>query len=145
MTDYTLDTGTDGTMMIRDENGNLDLWIKAAVDTVVPEMPWAFTLNGVTEGWRSFDFQAGGLYQLVTTLWVGYTQTVIFHLGDTGTADLGGPTDLSVDILRGSSAGVANVKSGAVHKTALVYVRDGGVWKSAETWVRVASVWRRTG
>lgn len=145
MTDHVLATGTSGIMTIRDDGVNsIEFWIQADVDAFAPEMPWTFTLNGITEGWRSFNF-TGGAPQLVTTLWVGYTQTVVFKMGETGIVDLGGPTDLSVEIFRGSSTGVARVKSGTIHKTALAYVRDGGVWKPAETWVKVASVWRRTG
>lgn len=145
MTDHTIGTGTNGTMLIRDPGvDNVEFWIQGGEDDITPEMPWSYTILGVNQGLRSFNFEAGGLNQFVASLYVGYTQTVIFHLGDTGVVGLGGPTDLSALIHRGGSPGTVRVKSGSVHKSAEAYVRVGGVWEPAETWVRVASVWMRT-
>lgn len=145
MTDYILATGSSGNMIIRDDGrSNVDFYVQSVVSVSIPEMPWTFTLNGITEGWRSFEVLEIGQWQFVTSLYVGYSQTVTFKLGDTGTTSFGGPTDHAVYIQRGASVGVARIKSGTVHQTASAYVKDGGVWKPAEVWVRSASIWKRT-
>lgn len=95
MVDYTKSTGSTGTMMIRDTGTRVEMWLKAGSATYNHNLQWGFTINGLTDNNRSFDFQSGGAWQKLGSWVVNTTQNVVFRLEDSGTAGLGGPTTLS--------------------------------------------------
>lgn len=140
-------TGAQGNMRVDDDGTNVDLYL-LGVNELVTDVPWAYTLDGDTVGWRSFDLQADVSWQKLTTLFVPTTQTITFKLGATGNVKLGGPVDFEVDIQRGDVVGLGDgsvrVKDEGVHKTAIPWVRDQGVWKQALAWGRVAGEWGTT-
>lgn len=103
MTDYTRATGSTGTMMIRDTGTYVEFWIKAGSATFAYDMPWGYTINGVTNNSQQFNFQSGGNWQRVGSWNVTSDQTVTFRLFDTGTSGLGGPTTFSIAIDRTSA------------------------------------------
>lgn len=100
MVDHTKSTGGDGTMLIRDSGGYVELWLRAGSQTFNYDLPWAYTINGSSSGWKQFRFEPGGDYQRLGRAKVSYSQTVTFKIGDSGTAGLGGPTTFSVSINR---------------------------------------------
>lgn len=100
MTDYTKSTGSSGTMLIRDTGTKIQFWLKAGSQTYNHQLPWGWTVNGVTDNTNLFDFQAGGDWQKLREWTVSTSQTVTFRLFDTGTAGLGGPTTFSKAISR---------------------------------------------
>lgn len=103
MTDHLKDTGSSGTMMIRDTNPTVEFWINSGnSSTFSHEMPWGYTVNGYTNNSRQADYQAGMGWLKLGSWSVTSDQTVTFRLFDTGTSGLGGPTTLSVFIDRAS-------------------------------------------
>lgn len=100
MTDFLMSTGSTGTMMIRDTGTYVEFWIKAGTQTRDSNMPWGYTINGVTNNSNAFNFTTSGIYQRVGSWNVTTEQTVTFRLFATGTLGLGGPTTLSAFIDR---------------------------------------------
>ncbi|QGJ92702.1 minor tail protein [Microbacterium phage Megan] len=108
--DYTRGTGTTGTMMIRvadsaGQNGvitanHIQFWLNAGQSaTNVGSAGWSGIVNGVGVG-GSFSYPSGNPWVLIAEYYVGYTQTVRFSIGATGTQGLGGPTDFWLDVYR---------------------------------------------
>lgn len=100
MTDYTKDTGSTGTMLIRVTSTTVEFWLKAGSATYNYDLPWHYYVNGVTSGTKYFSFQPSGSYQKLGSWTVSYDQTVTFYLGDSNTSGLGGPTTFSVYVDR---------------------------------------------
>lgn len=100
MADYQRATGTSGLMMVRDTGIRVEFWLKAAVGVSAPNMPWGYTINGTESGIHRFAFQGNGLWQMIKAWNVYDTQNVQFRIGTTGVGGLGGPTALTVLILR---------------------------------------------
>lgn len=109
MPDYTRSTGSSGTMMIRDTGTIVEFWLKGASGTFNYDLPWRYTINGVTSSEQSFNFKSGGQYQKLGSWSVSTDQTVSFILGDTNTSGLGGPTTLSVTLNRSSLPAAPNI------------------------------------
>lgn len=104
MTDYSKDTGSSGEMIIRDNGSTITFLINAhSGSTFVHEMPWGYTVNGVTNNSREADYTAGAGWLTLGSWTVSTDQTVTFRLFDTGTSGLGGPTTLSASINRSSA------------------------------------------
>jgi hypothetical protein len=89
-------------MMIRDTGDWIQFWLKAGPQTFNHQLPWAYSANGGTTGWGSFDFQSGGNWQNLGAVYVTSSQNVTFKLGASGTSGLGGPTDFTQYISRSS-------------------------------------------
>lgn len=87
-------------MMIRDTGDWVQFWLKAGPLTFNHQLPWAYTANGGTTGWGSYDFPTGGNWQNLGAVYITTSQTITFKLGATGTSGLGGPTDFSQYISR---------------------------------------------
>lgn len=107
MVDYTKSTGSSGTMRIRDTGTIVEYWINAGnSSTFNHDMSWGFTINGVTNNSKKFDYKAGSGWEYLGGWDVNTSQTVTFRLYDTGTSGLGGPTTFSVAIDRVEPPGV---------------------------------------
>ncbi len=103
MVDYHKDTGSSGTMRIRDTGSVVEFWINAGnSSTFNHDMPWGYTVNGSTNNNREYDYKAGSGWEKLGAWTVTTDQTVTFRLFDTGTSGLGGPTTFSVFIDRAS-------------------------------------------
>jgi len=101
MTDYTMATGSSGTMMIRDTGTNIEFWLNSNNSTTYnAALPWAYIVNGVTSPWEHFDYRAGSGWQRLGSWTVTTNQTVTFKLNNTGTVGFGGPTTFSRSIVR---------------------------------------------
>lgn len=102
MPDYTMATGSTGTMMIRDLGNTVQFWITSNNSTTFDhEMPWTYTINGYTyPGELEHNYNANSGWNLVQQWSVPYSQTVMFKLGATGTSGLGGPTIFNQFIFR---------------------------------------------
>lgn len=145
MREFTTPTGQSGTMVIRDDGiNNIELLVRNPSGVEVRAIPWTFTLNGVKESLRSIDIPAGVTEQSFITLFVGSSQTVIFHLGATGSTALGGPTDLSAAIQRGALDGTVNITVGNVVRKAQPFVNVNGVWRRARPFGRDQGIWKQT-
>lgn len=107
MVDYYKDTGSTGQMRIRDTGTFVEFWITAGNSTTFNhEMPWGYTINGVTNNSKEFDYKANSGWEYLGGWDVNTSQTVTFRLRDTGTSGLGGPTSFSVAIDRVVPPGV---------------------------------------
>jgi fibronectin type III domain protein len=101
VTDYRKDTGSSGEMVIRDNGSTITFLISAhSGSTFSHDMPWGYTINGVTNNNRQSDYGQGAGWLTLGTWTVSTDQTVTFRLFDTGTSGLGGPTTLSAFINR---------------------------------------------
>jgi hypothetical protein len=100
MTDYTKSTGTSGTMMVRDTGTRIEFWLRASALTYNYQLPWSGTINNTLLGAREFRFEQGGQWQMLGAWTVSTSQTVVFHLSNTGVSGLGGPTEIRVAIKR---------------------------------------------
>jgi len=127
MTDWTKSTGSTGTMMIRDTGTYVEFWLKAGPQTFNYQLPWAYVVNGVTSGWKSFRFVTGGSWQRLGRWNVTYSQTVTFKLGNTGTVGLGGPTTFSHAISRSRvpAAPTFVELTNITHNSAFILFTDG--------------------
>jgi hypothetical protein len=99
VTDYFKDTGSSGTMMIRDTGTKVQFYLTAGSATFDHEMPWRFYYNGAWSSYRNFDF-SGGAYRFLGEITVSTSQTVGFGIGATGTSGLGGPTTFTISVNR---------------------------------------------
>jgi hypothetical protein len=99
--DYNKDTGSSGTMRIRDTGSVVEFWINSGNGTTfVHELPWRYVVNGVASGWQEFDYSAGAGWEKLDSWTVSTSQTVTFKIGDTGTSGFGGPTTFTKFIER---------------------------------------------
>lgn len=145
MPDFTTPTGTAGTLIIRDDGvNNVDLIVRNAAGSAIQEIPWTYTLNGVKESLRNESLLEGEVEKLFIRLFVGAAQTITFHLGDTNSTELAGPTDLSAYIQRGTVQGTVNITVGNLVKKAIPYINVNGVWKQAEPYSRFEGNWKQT-
>lgn len=123
MTDYTKATGSTGTMKITDTGTVVEFWLKAGSGTYNYQLPWGYTVNGVTNNNKTFRFEQGGAWQKLSSWTVTTTQTVTFRLFDSGTSGLGGPTTLTANINRStvpaapSPVTLSNITSTSVFAT----------------------------
>lgn len=105
-TSYTKPTGSSGTMKIVDLNpggasGNVEFWLNSNNSTTYNhDLPWGYTINGVTDNTNTFDYSAGDGWQRLGVWNVTTSQTVTFRLYDTGTTGFGGPTTFNQAISR---------------------------------------------
>lgn len=94
MTDYTRNTGSSGTMMIRDTGSTIEFWINSGNGTTWSDhIPWSGTVNDTNVS-GSYNYPAGAGWRRVGVWGVGYNQYVTFKLGSTGTGGFGGPSTL---------------------------------------------------
>lgn len=96
-------------MMIRDTGSTVEFWLKAGSQTFNYQLPWGYTVNGVTSSTKYFSFQPGGAWQKLGSWTVSYSQTVTFRLYASGTSGLGGPTTFSQAISRATVPGAPSV------------------------------------
>ncbi len=106
MVDYKKNTGSSGQMMIRDTGSVVEFWITSGnTSTFSYQMPWGYTVNGVTNNDREYRYAAGVGWEKLGSWTVTTDQTVTFRLFDTGTSGLGGPTTFSQFIDRATVPG----------------------------------------
>lgn len=144
-----LQTGTMGLMKVADNTDGtdktVDLYIQSSAPITVPQLPWSFSIDGVKSDTRSFNFTNTTAWQHVDKIFVDYASEFVFHIDNTGTAELGGPTDLTVQLQNGTRVVFINVNG--VYVPAIPYVNVGGVdgaggtWKPAVPYVLENSTW----
>ena len=136
-------TGTRGLMKIEDNTDGpdktVDLYIASSAPISVPNLGWSYSLDGVASSIASFNVTNTTAWQHVAKVFVGYASRVAFHIEASGTAELGGPTDLSVDLQNGTK--VVFVKVDGVWQPAIPFVFTGGAWQPATPYVFVNSQW----
>lgn len=139
MKETTITTGTRGLMKVQDntdgEDKTVDLYIASSLAIHVTSLPWSYSIDGVKSGINSFEVVSTTAWQHVKKVYVGYATEFIFHIDDSGTVELGGPTDLTVQLQ--NQLKLVNIKVDGVWKKALPYVKDAGVWKPAVPFVAV--------
>lgn len=147
MIDTTKQTGTKGLMKVSDhtdgDTKNVDLYLSSVDPIAIPSLPWSYSIDGVVSETKSFNFKATTNSQHIAKVYVGSASKFVFHLDATGHPELGGPTNLSIDLVQaqGSSATSVLVKVDGVYVRAVPYVYVGGVWKQALPMVVVNSNW----
>lgn len=145
MNTTTLATGDHGQLRIDDltgtPDGTCDLYIRSTSVVAVPNLGWGYSLNGAAPSLRTFNFQSTTLWQHLGLVYVGHAAQITLHLTATGTPQLGGPTDLTVDLTAGSSSAWIKVDGAWVRATA--YVNVGGVWKPSDILVETNGNWAK--
>lgn len=121
------------------DDKTVDLYIASSIALSVPQLPWSYSIDGSASTLNSFNFVSTTAWQHVSKVFVGYAETFIFHIDDTGHAELGGPSDLTVTLQSGAKA--VNVKVGEVYVKAIPYVNVNGVWTPAIPMVMANSSW----
>lgn len=107
MVDYKKDTGSSGEMMIRDNGSTVSFMLNSHNSTTFNhDLPWGYTVNGVTNNSREYNYNAGAGWETLGSWTVSTDQTVTFRIFDTGTSGFGGPTTLSATINRAAAPSV---------------------------------------
>lgn len=102
MADWTI--GTGGTMRITDTGTYVEFWLNSNNSTTFAhELPWGYTVNGVTDNTNTYDYNAGAGWERVGRWNVTTDQTVTFRLFDTGTGRFGDGESHSLAINRTSA------------------------------------------
>lgn len=147
MIEVTLESGDKGHLIVQDntdgKDKTVDLYLKSDSVIAIPQLPWTYSLDGVQQPWRSFNFQNSVLRQYLGKVFVGYTSIFTLHLGKTNTTQMGGPTNLVVD-LNQHGVNTVSIFVDNTWKKAVPFVRDGGVWKPATAFINVQSTWKET-
>lgn len=84
MVDYTRQISASTTLMIRDTGGWVEFWIKTGSQSWNYDQPWSYGANGGASGALKFRLVAGGNWQMMGSVYVGYNQTVRFSVVGTG-------------------------------------------------------------
>lgn len=138
--------GTNGFMQIQDltdtPENTVRLLILSSSPVVIPEMPWAYSIDGVMSSWQSFNFLNTTNWQQLGLIYVGYAATFVLHIGDTGTTQLDGPADFEISLQRGSGIKTVSIKDGDVYKKAIPFVNVDGVWQPAAPMVMSVGEWK---
>jgi len=147
MIESTLATGDTGLLIVQDNTDGtdktVDLYIQSTSTVAVPALPWSYSVDGVSSGLRQFNFTDTVLRQHLGLIYVGAgAESFTLHIDNTGTTQLGGPTDLTV-MLNQAGVSVVNVMVGNTWKKAIPYVNDAGVWKPAAAYVMSGSQWKQ--
>lgn len=138
-------TGTLGKIEIFDRTdadaNTVDLYIEGS-GLSTRQLPWSYSIDGVDSELRSFQYHNVVGRQYVYSVHVGYALTFKFRLENTGTVQLGGPTELEINLQRGLGFRVVSIKVGNEYKQAVPLVRVGGIWKPASAMIMVNSEWK---
>lgn len=145
MIEYTLPTGTNGTLIIDDNTDGpdktVDLYIESSTSIAVPQLSWAYSLDAQMHDWQQFNFTDDVTRQHLGLVYLGpYVSQFTLHLGATGTVQMGGPTDMTVSVNGGVKT--VSIKVGDVYKKALPFVKVDGVWQPAQAYVMDQSTWK---
>lgn len=97
-------TGTAGTMRISDNGSTVSFIIMCSDGATFTNLTWSGVVNGQAVG-GTVSLSAGFGSRTLGSWTVSSSQTVSFHINATGTSGLGGPTDHSAGISRGSVPG----------------------------------------
>jgi hypothetical protein len=143
--EQTMPTGNVGLLIVQDKTDSsdktVDLYVQSHSSIAIPQLPWAYSIDGVISSWQSFNFTDSVLPQHLGLIHVGYAESFILHLGNTGTTQLGGPTDFEVQ-LNQSGVRTISLKVDGEWKKAIPYVNVAGVWKPAAPFVMSGSIWK---
>jgi hypothetical protein len=125
--DYKKNTGSSGTMMIRDTGSTVEFWINSNnSSTFVNELPWGYTINGSTNDNRESKYSAGAGWVKFGSWTVTTDQTVTFRIFDTGTSGFGGPTTLSAAISRADPPAAPSIAPTVISSTQInIKITDG--------------------
>lgn len=150
MADYTKGTGNGGIMLIRDQGLSVEFWIQAGLSATFIGSPGIPT-NAYTDGaWRGLPNLAN--YSNREWRHLGshnatYTQDVCFHIDDTGTQGLGGPTDFWQRVNRSTVPGAPSgltLTLATATRLGIAYNRpgDGGsaLLQDRATWYEINGV-----
>lgn len=159
MLEYVLDTGEEGKLRIQDFTDDPDdmsatLWLGVPTGFVATGIPWAYSINGETSGWQSYDLWPRAFlpedtpdfewFRLTILQLSDISETLTLHLGDTNTVELGGPTDLAIDLYVSwdPSERMVDIRVDGVWRKATPYVKHDGVWRLAQPFVRDSTGWQ---
>lgn len=130
-------------MKVQDHTGGedktVDLFLSSSQAISIPAIPWSFSIDGVKSEKKTFKLVATTAWQHVAKIYVGYASEFIFHIDETGYAQMGGPTDLVVPLENKTKP--VNVYINGVWKKAIPYVYTNGAWTPAVAMVFSNSAW----
>lgn len=96
MTDYTMGTGSGGIMLIRDQGLSVEFHIQAGSSATFVGTPGFGTdayVNGAWRGLPNVSNYSNRVWRYLGAHNATYTQSVCFHIDNSGTSGFGGPTD----------------------------------------------------
>lgn len=166
MFEHVVNVGSKGRMKIVDRTDEsskvVEFWLQSLSPISIPQLPWTYFLDGSGPGIQSYNFAYTTMWQQVHLSYApSSVREVTFHLGNTGTTQLDGPVNQTIQ-----TAGYvpppppsededpdpppaeplpkyALVSVNGVKRLAIPYVKD-GVWRRAEPFARSESGWRTT-
>lgn len=128
MTDWTMTTGSTGTMLIRDLGSTVEFWFKAGYSSDwVNGLQFSYTVNGGTTS-KSINYPTGANWYKVGSATATYNQTVTFRLvSSTSISGIGGPTTFNHSVTRETVPGPPSTPqiSGVKSDSAVVTFSDG--------------------
>lgn len=128
MTDWDKDTGSGGTMRIRDLGSTVEFWFKAGYSNDwYNGLDFSFTVDGSTTK-KSIDYPTGADWHKVGSDTATYNQTVTFKLlTATGIGGMGGPATFTHSVTRDQVPGAPSTPtiSGIKSTSVVVSFRDG--------------------
>lgn len=141
---HIMDTGDVGRLQIVvSDDKTVSFWLQSTSPVAVPQLPWTFTLAGVKRSWKSFNLDDTTAWQRLGGAYLGDLGSVTLHLGNTGTTQLGGPTDFLVEFEGG--VGAVDIQVGDEIKKAIPYICVvPGVWKPATPYANDKGAWKPT-
>lgn len=152
MIEHIITTGDTGRLKIVDNTDNpglmtAELWIQSLSPVSVPALPWTYSIDETISTWKSFNFVNTTVWQKLKDQYVGTSRTVTLHLGSTGTSQLNGPTNQTINLYGYVPpepivvVATVKVKVGSTYKTAIPYVRVNGVWTVAHPYIKTVNGW----
>lgn len=125
----------------------VEVYLKSDIPIAVPDLPWAYSLDGTYSGLKSKDFLAVTDWQLLGGVYAGGVQNYTIHLSNTATTELDGPVAHTVSLV-GYSGSPSNetmwIKVNGVWERAIPYVKHNGVWQVAKPYLKSSGVWVET-
>lgn len=128
MTDWDKDTGSGGTMRIRDLGSAVEFWFKAGYSSDwYNDLEFSYTVDGDTTK-KSINYPTGADWYKVGSDTATYNQTVTFKLlTATGIGGMGGPSTFTHTVTRDTTPGAPSTPtiSGIKATSVVVSFRDG--------------------
>ena len=130
--DYTISTGTTGTMMMRVHDGTLvEFWLKSGYSsTWFGSVTFSYSSPNGSGSW-AHGYSSGNTWQLMGSINVSSSGNVSWAMPHTGTSGFGGPTTQTVYVQRATvppapSAGAIKEITHQSFRTSFNWTGDGG-------------------
>lgn len=147
MIERFLNLGTTGQIKLIDHTDNsekdfVEMWYKADPPIFRRQMAYTSSVDGAQQRWNIFTWQALTDWYRLGARHAGGADTFTFHFRDSGTIELGGDVDFTIQLLGASGTNLVEVRVDGVWKKATPFVKSGGVWIQPTPYLKVNGVWK---